>query len=72
MTTTSSDSLPAARKAGEIESPEEAKDVHALRHEGRRKTATASWYGRLLIVSTLLVAAGWELFRWIIAIITLD
>ena len=37
-----------------------------------RKMATVSWYGRLLIVSMLLVAAGWELFRLIIAIITLD
>ena len=37
-----------------------------------RKMATVSWYGRLLIISMLLVAAGWELFRLIIAIITLD
>ena len=37
-----------------------------------RKMATVSWYGRLLIVSMLLVAAGWELFRLIIAIVTLD
>ena len=27
-----------------------------------RKMATMSWYGRLLIISMLLVAAGWELF----------
>jgi hypothetical protein len=38
----------------------------------RGKAATVSWYGRLLIVATLLLAAGWELFRWILAIITLD
>ena len=37
-----------------------------------RKGAPVSWYGRLLIISMLLVAAGWELFRLIIAIITLD
>ena len=37
-----------------------------------RKMATMSWYGRLLIISMLLVAAGWELFRLIVAIITLD
>ena len=37
-----------------------------------RKMATVSWYGRLLIISMLLVAAGWELFRLIVAIITLD
>ena len=36
------------------------------------KRATVSWYGRLLIISMLLVAAGWELFRLIIAIITFD
>jgi hypothetical protein len=30
-----------------------------------------SWYGSLLI-TTMLVAAGWELFRWIITTITLD
>jgi hypothetical protein len=29
------------------------------------------WDGTLLIVGTLLVAAGWEIFRWILAIITL-
>ena len=28
-----------------------------------RKMATMSWYGRLLIINMLLVAAGWELFR---------
>ena len=37
-----------------------------------RKGAPVSWYGSLLIISMLLVAAGWELFRLIIAIITLD
>src|ERR1700722_11189575 len=38
-----------------------------------RRTATAvSWYSRLLIVGMLSVAAGWEIFRWILAIITLD
>ncbi len=37
-----------------------------------RKMATVPWYGRLLIVSMLLAAAGWELFRLIVAIVTLD
>jgi hypothetical protein len=40
--------------------------------QGRRKAPAVSWYGRLLIVAMLLLAAGWELFRWILAIITLD
>ena len=39
---------------------------------GNRKMATMSWYGRVLIINMLLVAAGWELFRLIVAIITLD
>lgn len=38
----------------------------------RPKTSTVSWYGSLLIISTLLVAAGWELFRLILAIVVLD
>jgi hypothetical protein len=37
-----------------------------------RKRVTVSRYGRLLTISMLLVATGWELFRLIIAIITLD
>jgi hypothetical protein len=42
------------------------------KRRGRRKAAAVSWYGRLLIFSVLLVAAGWEIFRLILAIITLD
>ena len=42
------------------------------RPRDNRKGATVSWYGKLLIVSMLLVAAGWEIFRWILMIITLD
>jgi hypothetical protein len=37
-----------------------------------RRGATVSWYGKLLIVGMLLVAAGWQIFRWILTIITLD
>lgn len=38
-----------------------------------QKTQTrVSWYGTLLIVSTLLLAAGWELLRWIVLVVTLD
>lgn len=42
------------------------------KRQRRRKAATVSWYGTLLIAATLLVAAGWEIFRWVLAIITLD
>lgn len=38
----------------------------------QRKPATVSWYGAFLIFSMLLIAVGWELFRWILAVITLD
>ena len=31
-----------------------------------------SWYVALLIVATPLLAAGWELWRWILLIVTLD
>jgi len=37
-----------------------------------RNGPTVSWYGRLMIVGTLLVAAGWEIFRLLLTIITLD
>ena len=70
MTTTSPDPLPV--KTSEIQSSEGAKETYALQRRGRRKAAAVSWYSRLLIVSMLLVAAGWELFRWIVMIITLD
>jgi len=42
------------------------------RQRGHRKAAGVSWYGKLLIIGTLLLAAGWEIFRWIVAIITID
>jgi hypothetical protein len=48
------------------------KEATTSKRQSRRKTTTVSWYGTLLIVGTLLVAAGWEIFRWILAIITLD
>ena len=72
MTTTSPDPLPVTQRVVEIQSPQPPKEVEASRKRGRRKATTVSWYGRLLIISTLLVAAGWELFQWIITIITLD
>ena len=36
------------------------------------RQATISWYGRFLIFGTILIAVGWELFRVVLAIITLD
>lgn len=59
-------------KARGTPSPQPAKEATNSKRQGRRKIATVSWYGTLLIVGTLLVAAGWEIFRWILAIITLD
>jgi hypothetical protein len=61
-----------ATKAHGILSPQPTKDATTSKRQGRRKTTTVSWYGTLLIIGTLLVAAGWEIFRWILAIITLD
>ena len=69
MTTASPDPLHKARRTS---SPQPTKETTTSKRQGRRKTTTVSWYGTLLIVGTLLVAAGWEIFRWILAIITLD
>ncbi|WP_246738119.1 nitroreductase family protein [Bradyrhizobium sp. CCBAU 051011] len=71
MTTASPEPLHAT-KARETSSPERTKEATTSKRQRRRKTITVSWYGTLLIVGTLLVAAGWEIFRWILAIITLD
>jgi hypothetical protein len=68
MKTTSPD---AAKESSRIRSPQVTKGIDSKR-QGRRKTATVSWYGSLLIFGMLLVAAGREIFRWILAIITLD
>lgn len=61
-----------ATKARRISPSQPTKEETTSKRQGRRKTTTISWYGTLLIVGTLLVGAGWELFRWIVAIITLD
>ncbi|MGY4567156.1 hypothetical protein [Bradyrhizobium sp. USDA 3256] len=42
------------------------------RRRPRRSGPTVSWYGRLLIAGALLVAAGWEVFRLLLTLITLD
>ena len=39
---------------------------------GDRKGPTVSWYGRLVIIATLLLAAGWEIFRLLMTVVTLD
>jgi hypothetical protein len=44
----------------------------ASRTRRDRPKAAVSWYGKLLIVSMLLVGAAWEVFKWIITVITLD
>ncbi|QOZ28507.1 hypothetical protein XH93_36645 [Bradyrhizobium sp. CCBAU 51753] len=43
-----------------------------VRRRHLRRGPTISWYGRLLIVGALLVAAGWEIFRLLLTIITMD
>jgi hypothetical protein len=59
-------------KARRTSSSQLTKEETTSKRQGRRKATTVSWYGTLLIVGTLLVGAGWELFRWILAIVTLD
>jgi hypothetical protein len=61
-----------ATKARGISSPQPTKGATTSKRQGRRNITTVSWYGTLLIIGTLLVAAGWEIFRWVLAIITLD
>jgi len=70
MTTASPDPLHVAKARGTL-SPR-PREATTSKRQGRRKTTTVSWYGTLLIVGTLLVGAGWEIFRWVLAIITLD
>jgi hypothetical protein len=41
-------------------------------YQRRRIGPTVSWYGRLLIVGALLVAMGWELFRLMLVVLSLD
>jgi hypothetical protein len=71
MTTASTDPLPALKEAIGTESRQTTKEGNSKRKH-RRMAAAVSWYGRLLIVNMLLVAAGWEIFRWILAIIALE
>jgi hypothetical protein len=61
-----------ATKARGTSSQQPTQEATTSKQQGRRKTTTVSWYGTLLIAGTLLAAAGWEIFRWILAIITLD
>ena len=69
MTTASHAPSHATKTRGPSPQPTEAT---ISKPQGRRKAATVSWYGALLIAATLSVVAGWEIFRWILAIITLD
>jgi hypothetical protein len=70
MTIASSDPLHVTKKRG-TPSPQPTATTISKRQR-RRKAATFSWYGTLLIGATLLVAAGWEIFRWVLSIMTLD
>jgi len=66
----SHESSRAAKRADEIQ-PQTAKAADSKR-KARSRLATVSWYGRLLIIGLLLAAAGWELFQWVLVIITQD
>ncbi|MBY0383360.1 MAG: hypothetical protein K2W78_15770 [Xanthobacteraceae bacterium] len=69
--TTASHAPPHATETRGTPSPQPT-DTTISKPHGRRKAATVSWYGALLIAATLSVVAGWEIFLWILAIITLD
>lgn len=71
MTIASPDPLHVTKGPG-TPSSQPTNETASSKRQGRRKVATVSRYGTLLITGTLLVAAGWEVFRWILAIITLD
>jgi hypothetical protein len=71
MTTASPDPLPVVKEAIGTPSPQTTKETTSKRRDDR-KPAAVSWYGRLLIFSMLLVAAGWEIFRLILTAVTLD
>jgi hypothetical protein len=71
MITSSPDPLHVT-KTRKTSPPQTAKEETHSKRQGRRKAATVSWYGTLLIVGMLLVAAGWEIFWSLLAIITLD
>jgi len=72
VTETSVGPQPLNRKAIEIRSLRPPKGQQAPQGLDQRKSATVFRYGSLLTISMLLVAAGRELFRLLIAIITLD
>jgi hypothetical protein len=69
MTTASPGPLHASERH---EPPSPRAKATATERQGRRKINTAAWYVTILIGGTLLLAAGWEIFRLLLAIITLD
>ncbi len=71
MPTASPDSFHVVKETLGTPSPQATRETTSKRR-GRRSASTVSWYGRLLIVGMLLVAGGWEIFRLILAFITLD
>ena len=42
------------------------------RKSARQQRPRVGWYASILIMMTLLLGAGWELWRWILLVITLD
>jgi hypothetical protein len=69
--TSSPDALHVAKETIGTQSPQTAKEAIFKRRD-RRNYADVSRYARLLIFGVLLVAGGWELFRLILAVMTLD
>lgn len=59
------------RQPSEPREPSRSADGSNSRRQDRH-SATVSWYGKLVIVSVLVMGAAWEVFKWILAIITLD
>lgn len=53
-------------------SPNENATRETAGQSDRRRRRSVSWYASALIVMTLLLAAGWELLRWIVLIVTFD
>jgi hypothetical protein len=62
----------AARRQQSSEPREPSRSTDGSNNRRDRRGSTVSWYVKLLIVSVLLIGAAWEVFKWILAIITLD
>lgn len=61
---------------GDVAAPQSTSPAatHAARHRSnnRDRRPRVSWYGALLILLMLTIAAGWELWRLLLLALTLD